>query len=56
VPADGRAWGQHDVVALLAAPPQPGLSGPERIYGAVRAAAVNGHLADDFSVVELIFD
>jgi serine phosphatase RsbU (regulator of sigma subunit) len=54
-PAEGPAWGLRDMLAMLRAPAVPGLSEPDRIHRAVRAASPNGQLDDDFSVVELHF-
>jgi sigma-B regulation protein RsbU (phosphoserine phosphatase) len=54
-PADGPAWGLRDMLAMLRAPPVPGLSEPDRIYRTVRAASPTGQLDDDFSVLELHF-
>ena len=52
---DGARWTLDDLAAVLAAPPEPGLTEPQRIYDAVRAATRPGPLDDDFSLVVLSF-
>jgi hypothetical protein len=56
VGTDGRRWGSGDIAQLVAAGPAVGVPEPERLYGAVRAAAPPGPLADDFSAVVIAFD
>jgi serine phosphatase RsbU (regulator of sigma subunit) len=55
VPQTGPAWTHQTMLDLLRAPPTPGLSEPERLYRAARAASHPGPLDDDFSVLELRF-
>ncbi len=45
-----------DLARLAADGPTAGVPEPERLYGAIRAAAPPGPLANDFSVVVIAFD
>lgn len=51
----GRRWTIEDLVAVIRADPVPGMTEPQRIYAAVREAARDGPLEDDFSLVALAF-
>jgi serine phosphatase RsbU (regulator of sigma subunit) len=52
---DRRRWTQSDVLPLLLEPASPETRDAERIYRAVRQAAVPGPLDDDFSLMALTF-
>ena len=52
---DGQMWGIRDFLPLLVAPSRPDTSEPERLYQAVTAASSTDPLADDFSLVQLMF-
>jgi serine phosphatase RsbU (regulator of sigma subunit) len=56
VAATGEQWVLDDLRRIMAAPEQPGLSEPQRLYQAVRAAARPGPLDDDFSALVLRFE
>ncbi|MDE2370402.1 MAG: SpoIIE family protein phosphatase [Burkholderiales bacterium] len=51
----GRCWGLGDFTPLLLEPPEAGLSEPLRLQRRVRAAALPGPLADDFSILAVTF-
>jgi hypothetical protein len=53
--SDARQLTLGDFLPLLAAPPQPGLTEPERLWRAVRGAARPGSLDDDVSLVAFDF-
>jgi serine phosphatase RsbU (regulator of sigma subunit) len=55
VSAAGEQWGIDHLQAIVMRPEQPGLSEPQRMYQAVRAAARPGPLPDDFSALVLRF-
>jgi serine phosphatase RsbU (regulator of sigma subunit) len=54
-PPGAAPWTLQSMAELLQAPARPGLSEPERLYRATRAAAPPGPLEDDVSVLELRF-
>ena len=55
VESSGRQWIIDDLRAIMAEPEQPGVSEAQRLYQAVRAAAGEGPLDDDFSVLVVRF-
>jgi sigma-B regulation protein RsbU (phosphoserine phosphatase) len=55
VTREGGQWGLEDFLPLLRQPPLPGMGEPQRLYTAVRAAAREGALDDDFSALVVTF-
>ena len=55
ITADDRQLTIGDFLPVLAAPPQPGLPEPERLWRAVRNASRPGPLDDDVSLLTLDF-
>lgn len=55
VDATGAEWSLETLRDIIARPSAPGLSEPERVWRAVRAAARTGPMEDDVSVVVLTF-
>lgn len=52
---DGQMWGLRDFLPLLVEPARADMNEPERLYRAVTAASRTDPLADDFSLVLLMF-
>jgi serine phosphatase RsbU (regulator of sigma subunit) len=55
VTGDGHQWGMEDLRQVILQPAIPGLSEPQRLFQAVRAASRPGPLDDDFSVMFITF-
>ncbi|MBU6497957.1 MAG: SpoIIE family protein phosphatase [Rhodospirillales bacterium] len=55
IAASGEPWVIEDLRQIVMQPAMPGLSEPQRLYRAVRAAARPGPLDDDFSVLAVSF-
>ena len=56
VAADGREWSIDDLRDIIAAPEEPGVPEPRRIWAKVRKFARPGPLDDDFSVLTVTFE
>ncbi len=56
VTAEAVQWGLEDLRTVIREPSIPGVSEPDRVYQAIRAAARPGPLDDDFSVLVLRFE
>jgi serine phosphatase RsbU (regulator of sigma subunit) len=56
VEQNGRQWVIEDLRLIMKGVPKPGISEPQRLYEAVRAATGPGSLDDDFSVLAVRFE
>ncbi len=55
VESNGRQWVIEDLRLIMKNAGRPGVSEPQRLYEAVRAATAAGPLDDDFSVLVVRF-